>query len=227
MDSTIFADKYICLVLCCNRAFYNERRDKNRETFNILKDANFTIVYLYADNSVDSLRIINIAANTYNMIVPSPEIYELLSHKMNIAYDYFSKIPIKGILKIDDNTTISFPDIIEHDFLHLLDSYDYIGLEKVTVKKDEVPYIKLNNRNNIPLLRNIYNKLDIDISYFGGPFYYLSPKALKTICEIGLIFSYEDLAVGYAVCKNKLLKSYLWNFKNKGISWDNSKEHGV
>jgi hypothetical protein len=226
MSDEIFNDRYVCLVLACNREFYNTRRQKNSDTFNILKKSNFVIVYLFADNSIDAIKITEVAPGMYNMIVPAPEMYELISYKMNLAYNYFSNKKVKGILKIDDNTIISYPDIIEHDFTDLINNskYDYIGLEKVIVKKEGNNYIKMKNRTPMPILGNIYHKLDIDISYFGGPFYYLSPKAIKQISTTGLIFGYEDFSVGYSVSKNPALKIFTWNFKNKGISWDNEKE---
>jgi len=224
MNADIFNGRYVCLVLSCNREFYNKRRLQNAQTFAYLKSFNFVIVYLFADNSIDSVKIQKMDTDTYNMVVPAPEMYELLSYKMNVAYNYFSKVNVKGILKIDDNTCISFPDIIEHDFMDLVGKYDYIGLEKVIKKKSNDTYIQFLNRTDVPLLRNIYNKLDMDITYFGGPFYYLSPKALTQVVNVGLLFGYEDLSVGYAVCKNPALKHFMWNFKNKGISWDNNSE---
>lgn len=224
MSVEIFNDRYVCLVLACNREFYNKRRQNNSATFNILKASKFVVVYLFASNSVDTIKITEIAKDEYNMIVPAPEIYELISYKMNLAYNYFSNSNVKGILKIDDNTIISYPDIIEHDFTDLMHKYDYIGLEKVIVKKTENNYIKMQNRTPMPILGNIYHKLDIDMSYFGGPFYYLSPKALKQISITGLTFGYEDFSVGHSISQNKSLKIFTWNFKNKGISWDSHKE---
>jgi hypothetical protein len=226
MSADLFNNRYVCLVLACNREFYNSRRQKNSDTFKILKDSKFVIVYLFADNSIDTVKITEVAHDMYNMTVPAPEMYELISYKMNVAYNYFSNTNVKGILKIDDNTIISFPDIIEHDFTDLINNskYDYIGLEKVIVKKDTNNYIKMKNRTPMPILGNIYHKLDIDISYFGGPFYYLSPRAIKQISTTGLIFGYEDFSVGYSVSKNPALKIYTWKFKNKGITWDNEKE---
>jgi hypothetical protein len=71
------------------------------------------------------------------------------------------------------------------------------------------------------LLENIYHKVDIDVTYFAGPFYYLSPRALEQVACTGLRFGYEDLAVGYAVgVSPHPLKSYLWNFKDRGVSWN-------
>jgi len=226
MSTDLFNNRYVCLVLACNREFYNSRRQKNTETFKILKASNFIIVYLFASNSIDAVQITELAKDEYNMVVPAPEMYELISYKMNVAYNYFSNTNVKGILKIDDNTIISFPDIIEHDFTELINNnkYDYIGLEKVIVKKEGNNYIKMKNRTPMPILGNIYHKLDIDMSYFGGPFYYLSPKAIKQVSTTGLIFGYEDFSVGYSVSKNPALKIFTWNFKNKGITWDNEKE---
>lgn len=220
-----FAGRHICLVLACNRDFYEKRRQQNQPTFDLLKGTGFVIVYLYADNSISDMKFTQVGRDEYKMYVPAPEIYELHAYKLNVAYDFFSKQNIAGMLKIDDNTVISFPDIIEHDFMDLTTKYDYIGLEQVKVSKTQTPYIRMVNRTKSPLLENIYHKLDIDVNYFGGPFYYLSPKALTQVAVTGLRFGYEDLAVGYAVGKSpQPLKSYLWNFKNRGVSWDNKKE---
>jgi hypothetical protein len=224
MDNAAFANRIICLVLACNRPFYNKRKEQNAATFAILKRCGFVIVYLYASNALSEIKLEQLEKDTYNMTVPAPEMYEMISYKMSIAYNFFNKIHVKGILKIDDNTVISYPDIIEHDFLDLTQKYDYIGLEQVKISKDKTPYIHMVNRTKVPLLENVYHKVDIDVTYFGGPFYYLSPKALNQVTTVGLKFGYEDVSVGYAVTKNKALKQYMWNFKNKGVSWDNEKE---
>jgi len=143
---------------------------------------------------------------------------------MNLAYDYFNKTECKGLLKIDDNTKIIFPEVIEHDFMELIPQYDYIGLEKVVISKDKKPYVYLQPRTKIPFLENIYNKIDSDFEYFGGPFYYISKKAINQIVIIGLKFLCEDMAVGYAISKDKNLKKNLWPFKNIGVSWTNATE---
>lgn len=219
-----FAGKRICLVLACNREFYEKRRQENQATFDILKKTAFVIVYLYADNSISDIKFAQVSRDEYKMYIPAPEIYELLPYKVNVAYDFFSRQNIAGILKIDDNTVIGFPDIIEHDFIDLTTKYDYIGLEQVKISKDKTPYIRMVNRTKESLLENIYHKVDIDVTYFAGPFYYLSPRAVAQVAAVGLRFGYEDMAVGYAVAKDPKIKSYLWNFKNRGVSWDNKKE---
>ena len=215
-----FAGRHICLVLACNRESYEKRRQENQATFDILKGATFVIVHLYADNSIADIKFSQVSRDEYKMYIPAPEIYELISYKLNVAYDFFSRQNVAGILKINDNTVISFPEIIEHDFMDLTTKYDYIGLEQIDVSKDKTPYIKMVNRTKESLLENIYHKVDIDVTYFTGPFYYLSPSALTQVAATGLRFGYEDLSIGYAVCISpQSLKSYLWNFKDRGVSW--------
>jgi hypothetical protein len=182
-------------------------------------------VYAYSDNSLSSIDIETLEeGKEYAITVPGPEIYEFISYKMNLIYNYFSKTSCKGIVKIDDNTKILFSDIIEHDFMDLITHYDYVGLEQVVISKDSTPYYPLNNRTKMPLLTNIYHKIDIDIKYFAGPFYYVSKKAINTIAEEGLQMTYEDMAVGHVISKNKHLKKFMWNFKNIAVSWDNATE---
>ena len=225
MSLDLFNNKYVCVVLSCKRPYYENRRKANIDTFNILKSCGFVVVYAYSDNALTSIEIEPIEeGKEYVMTVPAPEIYELLSHKMNIVYNYFSKTSCKGILKIDDNTKILFSDIIEHDFMDLITQYDYVGLEQVIISKDSDPYYKLKNRTQMPIFTNIYHKIDIDVKYFAGPFYYVSKKAINTISEEGLQMAYEDMAVGHAVSKNKHIKRFMWNFKNIAVSWDNATE---
>jgi len=225
MSLDLFNNKYVCVVLSCKRPYYENRRKANTETFNILKSCGFIIVYAYSDNSLSSIDIETLEeGKEYAMTVPGPEIYEFISYKMNLIYNYFSKTSCKGILKIDDNTKILFSDIIEHDFMDLITQYDYVGLEQVVISKDSTPYYKLNSRTKMPLFTNIYHKIDIDIKYFAGPFYYVSKKAVKTIAEEGLKMTYEDMAVGHVISKNKHLKKFMWNFKNIAVSWDNATE---
>jgi hypothetical protein len=113
-----------------------------------------------------------------------------------------------------------FPEIIEHDFMELTTQYDYIGVKKIAVYKDKTPYIRLQNRTVMPLLENIYHKIDCNFYYFEGPFYYVSKKAINQISKNGLQFLYEDVAVGHAINKDAKLKKYIWPFKDRGVSWD-------
>lgn len=224
MNPDLVNNRHVCLVLSCQRPFYDSRRKANQTTFDILKECGFIVFYIVADNSITSIQFNQLATDEYIMTVPCPEMYELISYKMNLVYNYFNNTSCKGVLKIDDNTIISFSDIIKYDFMELTEKHDYIGLDIVHRSPKNSEYIYLKNRTQIPLFENIYHKLDIDMSYFGGPFYYISKKALSQVVKVGLVFSYEDLSVGYAICKNSALKRYTWLFKDRGISWDNLKE---
>jgi hypothetical protein len=225
MDPAMFKDKYIALVLSCKRPYYENRRQKNQQTFDILKSSGFIVVYLFSDNSLSTIEFSTIeTGKEYTMTVPLPEIYEFIGYKMNLAYDYFYNTDCKGVLKIDDNTNIIFPEVIEHDFMEIINQYDYIGLEKVSIKESKTPYICVKNRTELRMFENLYHKIKSDFFYYAGPFYYVSKKALKQISTKGIEFIYEDVGIGYALSTNKQLKNFLWNFKNIGVSWDNMTE---
>jgi len=119
-----FTDKYVCLVLTCNKIAYNERRNSNMQIYSKLKAAGFEIIFLYANSANSSIHIVKDENGYYNLTVPTEEAYLNLSLKMWIAYSFLSTQNLKGVLKIDDD--------IYHidDYILDLDLYDvdYMGM---------------------------------------------------------------------------------------------------
>lgn len=225
----MFKDKNIALVLSCKREYYKKRLLDNKETLNMLHELEFLVVLLYADPSINEPKL-EIYNDIISLTVPCPDIYELLSVKMEMAFKYFQEKEVNGILKIDDNTTIlnkeSFSKIIPY-----LNSYDYFGIQSPTfspsIKSENNYYLNHFDKEKYTYncFKNIFLRLQhLNMKFMAGPFYWVSLKAIDAIVQNGLEYLYEDVSVGYAISK-KPLKSYCEpSFFKTVISWDNSTE---
>ena len=146
-----FTDKYICLVLTCNKPAYNERREKNMHIYSQIKKAGFEIVFLYASNENDSFHIKMTDADYYELTVPTEETYMNLINKMGFAYKFFNTQNVKGVLKIDDDLYYIDDEILDKEYYRA----DYLGLKWdgffngpfYWVSKKAIIYI--SNNNNI------------------------------------------------------------------------------
>ena len=119
-----FHNKYICLVLTCNKIAYNERRNSNMHIYSKLKDAGFEIIFLYANSANSSVHIVKDENGYYNLTVPTEEAYINLPLKMWMAYSFLSTQYIKGVLKIDDDVYHIDDYILDLDFYDV----DYMGM---------------------------------------------------------------------------------------------------
>lgn len=205
-----FDAKVVVLVLTCKRPFYEKRLHENKSTFDILKRIGTTLVYLYADPSLHETTV-NQDQDTFNMTVPCIETYDYLTKKISLAYEYFNKTNCIGVLKIDDDTQIKSETIFAEEFLQLANKYDYFGVSEKTIPKRD-GYLKYNSRALVsdPLYQNIHHKIDYNIQYYEGPFYYLSKKALRIIIKTGISLLFEDVGIGYVLTASQDIRSYLW-----------------
>lgn len=217
-----FDNKLVILVLTCKRPYYEQRLQKNIETFETLSNLG-VLVYCYANPSLKELTFLK-KGIAYELEVPCPENYNNLSKKISLAYEYFSKTNCAGLLKIDDDTHIISPSIFQTELMDLVSKYDYFGVsEKKILKRDG--FLKYNTGANFldRVYENIYHKIDYNIHYFEGSFYFVSNKALKLINKVGLSLLYEDVAVGYILTGSPEITTFLWkNMFGPHIIWDDN-----
>jgi hypothetical protein len=98
-----FRDKNVCLVLSCDRPYYRKRRESNYDTYRWFQQNGFSVVFLFAGVEGDEPKLSENTDGTYTLRVPSLEVYELLSHKMELAYKFFSKSGCTGIYWVSSN----------------------------------------------------------------------------------------------------------------------------
>jgi len=219
-----FQDKKVCLVLSCDRPYYRQRRESNYDTYRWFQRNGFSVVFLFAGLGKDEPELSENGDGTYTLRVPSLEVYELLSHKMELAYRFFSKSGCSGILKIDDDIKVVNPQILSH----LLDSharlYDYFGLTigSACSKGHDTIYIKKYTINLFKKLRVVTQ----DFEYAGGPFYWVSSKVIDHIANDGLEYIYEDASVGYVVNNHADLKKiFVPSAFRTAVVWNNDSEY--
>jgi hypothetical protein len=217
-----FDSKVVSLILTCKRPYYENRLAGNSESFHILKRVGTVLVYLYADSSLNETKLDSNKDGSYTMNVPCQDTYDYLSKKLSLAYKYFSNTKCIGVLKVDDDTHIKTESIMKEELIILANKYDYFGVsEKEILKRDGL--LKYNSRAKIadPMFQNIFHKINYNIHYYEGPFYYLSKKAIGIICKSGIELLFEDVGIGYILTGVHDLKRYLWkNMFEKHVYWD-------
>jgi hypothetical protein len=222
-----FTDKKVCLVLSCDRPYYTTRRELNSETYKWFQTNGFSVVFLFADPKQDTSTLILNLDGSYTLRVPSLECYELLSHKMELAYKYFNNTGCSGILKIDDDIKIlDKNELIK--MVKLFNECDYYG---ITIGRIAPPTGSLSIRK---YTLNLFKNLKIDdgnlksrvgIAYAGGPFYWVSAKTINYISKEGLEYIYEDASVGNIINNHPELVNIIDLTKhNTVIAWDNDTE---
>jgi hypothetical protein len=216
------SDKPVCLVLSCNRPYYKERRRNNKNTFKLLEEAGFNIVFLFADCNLDNAKDGVDEDLGYNTLtVPCPDSYDYLSRKIELA---FAKFNYKhGILKIDDDIRIRDPSCLT-DLQKIITETDYFGIAEVNIKKNTSNPV-ISGKKFSPIFNNLIAHFRKDFIYFGGPFYWVSKNTLQKITTDHLEYPWEDLAVGYLVSKypELIVKFTPW-YEEKKIMWDGATE---
>jgi hypothetical protein len=217
-----FDNKVISLILTCKRPYYEKRLEMNMESFRILQGVGTVLVYLYADPALSETSVEPNNDGSYMMNVPCIETYDYLSKKILLAYQYFNKTKCVGVLKVDDDTHIKSEIIMKSELIALANKYDYFGVsEKEILKRDGL--LKYNSRAKIadPVFQNIYHKINYNIKYYEGPFYYLSKRALGIVCNAGIELLFEDVGIGYILVAIPDLKTHLWkNMFEKEVYWN-------
>jgi len=204
-----YDEKKICLVLTCDRPFYTERRKKSAETYNILKKNGFTVVFLYADPTIPKPEF-ELKGTEYRLTIPTEETYNNIPIKILEAFKFFCRYNVKGILKIDDDTRIEDANIFQPDFTDA----DYAGASVGSM----FPGVRIFNKQIVTIEKQIL--------YFGGPFYWLSARALYHIIKIGFKYPWEDTSIGHAISLklNSFVIRFLSFNDNKQVTWSNESE---
>ena len=181
----------------------------------------FTVVFLFAGLGQENPQLFENSDGTYTLRVPTLECYELLSHKMELAYKYFSKSGCLGVLKIDDDIKI-----LDKEQLKLrlnLDGVDYYGISLGSFRSPPSKSLHINKYT-----LNLFKTLEVtnsNITYAGGPFYWVSAKTIDYIVNDGLQYIYEDVSVGYvASCHPELVRVLDTSIYNTVIRWNNESE---
>lgn len=220
-----FQDKKVCLVLSCDRPYYKSRRESNYHTYRWFQQNGFSVVFLFAglEGIGNEPTLSENHDGTYTLRVPTLEVYELLSHKMELAYKFFSKSGCLGILKIDDDIEIVNTDSLFQILDNYTVEYDYFGIS-ISSGCSEV-YTRLNIKK---YSINLFKKLILvteDFEYAGGPFYWISFKTLGHIANDGLEYIYEDASVGYIVNNHaELKKVFIPSAFGTVVAWNNDTE---
>ena len=199
----------LCLVLTCDRPYYEKRRQASANTYNLLKKNGFTVVFLYANPSI-RYSIFDLKNGDYRLIVPMKDTYKNIPAKIFEAMKFLSRYNISGILKIDDDTTIVDPAIFDNKFTEA----DYAGASVGSA----FPGVRMIGDTPITIEKQFM--------YFGGPFYWLSAKALKHVVESGFKYPWEDASVGYAITQqpDNFTVRFLPFNDNKQVIWSNDSE---
>ena len=206
-------DKLVCLVMTCNRAPYNERREAHQDTFEFFKSIGFSLVYLYG-NSLE-IKLEEKGENVYNLYVPITECYELLSPKMEYAFNFLKNSGCKGVLKVDDDLSV-LDKKLAYQIMHQgMNQCDYMGITVGLFGEENPMPVNLTNYT-INFFKTMQTVPKEKFYYFGGPFYWLSRAALEEVCKMGLIYFYEDASVGYAIYKSNNLKVLDFNSVSSG-----------
>jgi len=211
-----FTNKYICLVLTCDKPQYKERLDKHKHIYSQIHKAGFEVVFLYANNTNTDIHLIQNENGYYNLKVPTEEHYSNLAVKMYIAYSFFATQDIKVILKVDD-------DVYHIDHMCLeLDYYeaDYLGISTTFSIEGFCNSIHSNSYRkdkykDIPIIIT-----DDDISqykyFFPGYFYWISKKSIQYIVESKYspdFIGSEDVFVGLSLADKVDIKRFapMWH----------------
>jgi hypothetical protein len=143
---------------------------------------------------------------------------------MELAYKFFSKSGCEGILKIDDDIKI----VNEHKLSHILEThtigYDYFGVSAGCLSSDGNTPLALK-KYTVNLFKSLKVMAVPEFVYAGGPFYWVSSKAIEHLANEGLNFFYEDASVGYIINKHaELNRTFILGAFKTVVSWDNESE---
>ena len=199
----------ICLVLTCDRPYYEARRQASANTYRLLKENGFTIVFLYANPSLN-YTVFDLKNGAYSLNVPMKETYQNIPAKILEALKFLSRYNIRGILKIDDDTSIVDPAIFNTNFTDA----DYAGASVGSA----FPGVRMLGERPVVIEKQFM--------YFGGPFYWLSAKAMRHIAKAGFKYPWEDASIGHAIAENldQFTVRFLPFNDNKQVVWSNHTE---
>jgi hypothetical protein len=211
-----FTDKYICLVLTCNKSPYKEKLISNLELYKQIGIAGFKVCFLYADPKLNEIELQTNIYGYYSLTVPTEEEYTNLATKMHLAYCFFNNFSIKGILKIDDDVWSVDDSILDLDYYKC----DYLGIYRI-------PFSFLNTDNHIRYRKNEFKDKCVDYTnedicintiFYPGHFYWISKKALNYIShskyDSNIFGASEDAFVGLTLANKEDIKYIVHYWKD-------------
>jgi hypothetical protein len=141
---------------------------------------------------------------------------------MELAYQFLLKAGCNGVLKLDDNTMIRNPECIE-----LLDdiirTVDYFGISISKLIKGNYPLEDL--RFKLQHMKCLSWELEHDLSFFIGPFYWISRRAIEYVCQHHMRIPLEDGSVGLALhARADLNVLFLPWFERGFVVWGDDSE---
>jgi len=210
-----FTDKYICLVLTCNKSPYKEKLASNQHVYRQLKHAGFEVCFLYADPTLSESSIIVNEDDTYSLTVPTQEEYTNLAVKMHMAYCFFNSLPIKGILKIDDDVYYIDDVCLDLDYYRC----DYLGICEIEFKFLNTDAHKKYRKDNFKHYTINYTDKDISMNtnFYPGYFYWISKKALdyvsKSTWNPQILGASEDAFVGLTLANKADIKYIVYRWR--------------
>lgn len=189
-NSSNSSSEYLFIIYSCQKNLSKAEQVYERVVNKLDKCKVFIMYGMAMSDSVNTLEDV---ADTYKIIddkylvLKCLDDYDHLSDKTllllnTITVHLSSLFPLlKGMFKCDDDIIVNCKHV--NDCLN--ESIDYFGRAVIRTKEDIA-----NHPDKYPLLPAIY---------CGGPFYYLSNKALKCFSSMSSVVKnyYEDVMVGY------------------------------
>ena len=156
--------------------------------------------------------------------VPIIDTYSRHTLKMEAGYRYFADTDCKGVLKIDDDIKIQNGDCLDILLQEVIPTIDFFGIYKCIMPPGTRGFDlkRLKEREYVGKSW----ELNRYVTYFAGPFYWVSAVAIRQISAVGLEFPFEDVSVGAAIGAASpplLLDCKLWYDLN-WITWNNDTE---
>lgn len=193
--SFLKTSRFVCLILTCQKPPYILRRAKQVKTIALLLKYQFEVYYVLGGATAGLVVHVNFAHGIPALQVPGAEHYEHLSARMGAAFNYFlDQKDLVGILKIDDDT-----EILSDQFCREVQQLrtDYAGGQWCS--SPDTRNRQHQERCEDPIWNRALTEFPNGYTWFGGPCYYVSQKALHRIRVYGLRTILEDVSVGEAI----------------------------
>lgn len=217
-----FQGKIVCLVLTCRKPYYLQRLADNMDTFQRLAETpGFAVVFLYGGGAAASSQLLEREDGIYELTVPVEESYLRLASKVDFAFAYLAGSGCLGVLKLDDDTTVTNWSWVREFQTDIVRDYDYFGLAQASFEPGR-------HRLDYDHFRIHYLDLYWDcpekVKFFIGSFYWVSAPLLQYIATEHLHFPLEDYNVGYLAKKFGARTGYRDWFGTGDIRWAYERE---
>lgn len=197
-----FEGQIVVLVLTCRKPYYQARLANNMDTFLQLTDTpGISVVFLYGGGAGGPLAtpdLLERGDGIFELAVPVDDIYLRLAAKVDAAFSYLAGSGCRGVLKLDDDTTVASWSWMREFQEAIVNDYDYFGLCKAEFgpgrQKLDYDHFRIH-------YLDLYWDCPERISFFIGSFYWVSAPLLSYIAKEHLHFPLEDYNVGYLAGK--------------------------